>query len=149
MLEDDVSAVAIDLEAALGRCIASLPSSWQLCLVGYHESSGTLLLPEHRLRLAELGPDESQTGLFGYLLRKSGACELLADRGGVFPLDHQVDVMMHMRRWRPMSRYALSPDGVLVHSPKSEEDACDTDVQTLGDGAKRAHGAMLPGMLLL
>ena len=32
---------------------------------------------------------------------------------------------------------------------ESEEGPCDTDVQTLSDGAKKAHGAMLPNMLLL
>ena len=148
ILEDDVSAVADDLEEKLSRCVAALPSSWQLCLVGYHESTGQLLDKGQRLRLSELGPDESQTGLFGYMLRKSAAQELLACRA-TFPLQIQIDTQVHMRDWRPMSRFALSPEAVLVHSPKSEEGPCDTDVQTLGDGAKRAHGAMLPGMLLL
>jgi GR25 family glycosyltransferase involved in LPS biosynthesis len=128
ILEDDISAIAIDLESSLERCVTALPSSWQLCLVGYHESTGQLLLPEHRLRLAELAPEEGQTGLFGYLLRRSAALELLSDKA-VFPLDHQIDVQLGTRSWRPMSRFALSPQAVLVHAPKSEEGSCDTDVR--------------------
>ncbi len=64
-------------------------------------------------------------------------------------MSRQIDVMLGTRHWRPMSRYALSPEAVLVHSPKSEEGGCDTDVQTLSDGDKKAHAAMLPNMLLL
>ena len=150
ILEDDVSAVAHDLEATLERCVSSLPSSWQLCLVGFHESTGQLLLPGQRLRLSELGPDEGQTGLFGYLLRRSAACELLGPHGEVFPLAHQIDVELGTRHWRPMSRFALSPEAVLVHAAKSEEAACDTDVQTLSiDRSKKAHVGMQPHMLVL
>lgn len=151
ILEDDVAAVAPDLDEALDRAIAGLPSSWQLCYVGFHESTGQLLRPGQRLRLAELGPDESQTGLFGYLLRRATAAELLKD-SAVFPLRHQIDVQMGMRDWRPMARFALSPEAVLVHSPKSEEGECDSDVQTLSDGKGRAHSLMkanMPNMLLL
>ena len=85
ILEDDVTRVAEELEATLERCVASLPSSWQLCLVGFHESTGQLLPRGQRLRLSELGPDEGQTGLFGYLLRRSAASELLSAHGQVFP----------------------------------------------------------------
>ena len=149
ILEDDVSRIADDIEDKLAQVIAVLPSSWQLCYVGYHESYGTLLLHGQRTRLAELGENESQTGLFGYLLRKSAAKELLAN-GDMFPLEHQVDVEMGMRRWRSMSRFALSPDAVLVHSPKSEEGEEDTDVQTIsGKDDKKAHGKVPKGMLLL
>ncbi len=91
----------------------------------------------------------AQTGLFGYMLRKSAAAELLSCKE-TFPLRHQIDVQLGTRHWRNMSRYALSPEAVLVHSPKSEEGGCDTDVQTLSaEGAGKAHGAMLPHMLLL
>ena len=147
ILEDDLACVSVELEGALERCVASLPSSWQFCMVGYHESTGHLHTPEMRMRISELGPDESQTGLFGYVLRKSAAAELLTDRQ-VWPLSHQIDVQLGRRHWRPMSHFAISPDSVLVHSPKSEEDQ-DTDVQTLGDAARRAHGSMQKGMLLL
>ena len=150
ILEDDVTRVAEELEATLERCVASLPSSWQLCLVGFHESTGQLLPRGQRLRLSELGPDEGQTGLFGYLLRRSAASELLSAHGQVFPLAHQVDVELGTRHWRPMSRFALSPEAVLIHAAKSEEEACDTDVQTLSqDRTKRAHASMQPHMLVL
>ena len=147
ILEDDVSKVAYELQDTLTRCVASLPSSWQLCLIGFHEASGRLLLPGERMRMAELGPDEAQTGLFGYLLRRSAVPELLSD---VFPLAHQVDVELGMRTWRPMSRFALSPEATLIHAPKSEEAECDTDVQTLSNGEKKVHDkGVLKGMLLL
>ena len=148
ILEDDIACVSVDLEGAVERCVASLPSSWQFCMVGYHESTGHLHTPEMRMRVSELGPDESQTGLFGYLLRKSAAQELLTDRQ-VWPLSHQIDVQLGRRNWRPMSHFAISPDSVLVHSPKSEESDGDTDVQTLGDSARRAHASMQKGMLIL
>lgn len=148
VLEDDVSAVAHDLDGKLDRVVRSLPSSWQFCYVGFHEASGCLLGGAERLRFAELGPDESQTGLFGYMLRRSCAAELLACKE-TFPLRHQVDVQLGTRHWRVGSRFALSPEAVLVHSPKSEEGACDTDVQTLGHEAKRAHSGLLPNMLKL
>jgi hypothetical protein len=52
-----------------------------------------------------------------------------------------------------MSRFALSPDATLFHSPKSEDGVCDTDVQTLSDGTCKAHTLIGPkgraGMLLL
>ena len=197
ILEDDVTCVAVELESALERCVASLPSSWQLCMVGYHESTGHLLTPEMRMRLSELGPDETQTGLFGYLLRRTAAADLLKDRQiwsvkdelrpqaacssrparagwcqlplGLCclltdppplplcrllrrplarPLSHQIDVQLGRKHWGCGTHFAISPDSVLVHSPKSEEDQ-DTDVQTLGDAAKRAHSSMQKGMLLL
>ena len=150
ILEDDVAAVADDLEAKLERTIATLPSPWQLCYVGFHESSGVLLRTGERLRLSELGPDEGQTGLFGYLLRRTAAVELLSSRGDMFPLSHQVDVMIGTRHWRPLARFALSPEAVLVHSPKSEEGECDTDVQSLGRPTELPHKRLKEkGMLVL
>ena len=82
------------------------------------------------------------------MLRRSAAAELLACKE-TFPLHHQIDVQLGTRRWRAGSRYALSPEAVLVHSPKSEEGGCDTDVQTLSDGSKKAHTGMPHGMLVL
>ena len=146
ILEDDVSKVAYDLEATVERCVAGLPSSWQICLVGYHEASGRLLLPGERMRMSELGQDEGQTGLFGYLLKRTAVAELLND---VFPLAHQVDVELGMRSWRAMSRFALSPEATLIHAPKSEEAECDTDVQTLSSGEKTAHGSLKKNKMLL
>lgn len=148
ILEDDLACVSVELDGALERCVSSLPSSWQLCMVGYHESSGHLHTPEMRMRVSELGPDESQTGLFGYLLRKSAAVELISCRQ-IWPLSNQIDVQLGRRHWRAMSRFTVSPDSVLVHSPKSEEGDCDTDVQSLGASDKKAHGSMQKGMLVL
>ena len=56
---------------------------------------------------------------------------------------------IHTRHWRPCSRYALSPEATLITSPKSEEGVCDTDVQTLSDGSKNAHGAKMPKHMLV
>ena len=148
VLEDDVCGIAFDMEGKLERVVRSLPSSWQFCYVGFHEASGCLLGGSERLRFAELGPDESQTGLFGYMIKRSCAAELLSCKE-IFPLQHQIDVQLGTRHWRVGSRFALSPEAVLVHSPKSEEGACDTDVQTLGDDSKKAHNSLLPNMLRL
>jgi hypothetical protein len=62
IMEDDVAAVAPSLDEKLERVLAQLPSSWQLCLLGYHEASGELLGAGKRVRLAEIGLDEGQTG---------------------------------------------------------------------------------------
>ena len=88
------------------------------------------------------------TGLFGYLLRRSAADALLGAQG-VFPLRHQVDVAVAMHEWPTGSRYALSPDAVLLTSPKSEAIGGDTDVQTLGRRDEAAHAELPPGMLRL
>jgi hypothetical protein len=97
IMEDDVSCVVDRLDETLDRVVAQLPSGWQLCFVGYHESTGELLSPEKRVRMAELGVDEGQTGLFAYMLKRSAAVELLADRD-VFPLRHQIDVAVRSQR---------------------------------------------------
>jgi hypothetical protein len=82
------------------------------------------------------------TGLFGYLLRRTAAAALLQD-ATLLPLRHQIDVALSQRGWPRSSRFALAPGGVLLSSPRSEEGACDTDVQTLGRPGVRAH-AQLP-----
>lgn len=151
ILEDDVSELAEDFETKLERLLAQLPSSWQVVFLGYHESTGQLLPNGQRLRFYELGVDESQTGLFGYLLRRGAAAELLRDRD-VFPLKHQIDVQIGMRNWRALSRFALNPEAVLLASPKSEEGACDTDVQTVGEhapGSRPAHAAARAAKMLV
>ena len=104
-MEDDVSRVVERLDETLDRVVAQLPSGWQFCFVGYHESTGELLPPGKRVRMAELGVDEGQTGLFAYLLKRSAAVELLADRD-VFPLRHQIDVAVrsHPRPRVPRAR---------------------------------------------
>jgi hypothetical protein len=93
--------------------------------------------------------EESLTGLFGYLLRKAGARQLLGASGAVFPLHHQVDVALSRRAWPPGSRFAVPAARPLLGAPRSEEAACDTDVQTLGAPGKLAHDELLEGMLTL
>ncbi len=150
ILEDDVSRFAECFESKLETLLATLPSSWRMCYLGYHESSGTLLPNAQRLRISEVGPDEGQTGLYGYLLRRVGALELLRERA-VFPLRYQIDVALGTLHWPCSSRFVLSPEATLIDSPRSEDGACDTDVQTLGAGDKKAHGSSVSGagMLLL
>ena len=75
------------------------------------------------------------------MLTKAAAEELLADPA-LFPLRMQVDVALGQRRWPRSSRFALSPDAVLLTSPRSEDGACDTDVQTLGERGVSAHAAL-------
>ena len=40
------------------------------------------------------------------------------------------------------SRFAADPSAVLLTSPKSEEGACDTDIQTLGKQSEHAHAEL-------
>ena len=54
----------------------------------------------------------------------------------------QVDVALGQRRWPRSSRFALKEDAVLLTSPRSEDGACDTDVQTLGERGVSAHKAL-------
>ena len=94
-------------------------------------------------------PDVKQTtagltGLFGYLLHRDAAVQLLADRS-LFPLRGQIDVALSARPWPRGSRFQLLEDGVLVVSPRSE-DSKDTDVQTLGAPDAAAHEGLPPGM---
>jgi len=142
IFEDDVAKVADDFHASVERVLAQLPSTWKLCWLGYHESSGNLAPSDKRLRFHELPEVEGQTGLFSYLLRRSTAIELLQDKD-VFPLRHQIDVMLGWRHWGSGTRFALSPEAVLAHSPKSEDGACDTDVQSLGDTKTKAHSKIV------
>jgi len=149
IMEDDLSAAAPHFEAQLTRLLAQLPAAtWHVVFLGYHESSGQLLAASQPPRLMELPKGPAVTGLFGYLLHRRGAHALL-EPGAVFPLRHQVDVAVSQYAWPAASRYVVDPQAVLLASPKSEEGACDTDVQTLGQPTKRAHASMPRSMLLL
>ena len=64
-------------------------------------------------------------------------------------LRRQVDVALSRRAWPPGSRFAVPAARPLLGAPRSEEAACDTDVQTLGAPGKLAHDALLEGMLTL
>ena len=149
IMEDDVCAVAADLEVQLRRLLAQLPSTWHVIFLGYHESSGRLLAASHRPRHMELPRGPAVTGLFGYLVHRRGAHALLQPEAGIFPLRRQVDVAVSQYPWPTQSRFVVDPQAVLIASPKSEEGACDTDVQTLGKPHESAHAAMPSSMLLL
>ena len=86
------------------------------------------------------------TGLFGYMIRKSVAEELLAD-GSIFPLSLQIDIALSRRVWPSMTRFALGPEQVLLTAPRSEEGQRDTDVQTLGALGVEVHANLPHGML--
>ena len=64
-------------------------------------------------------------------------------------LRRQVDVALSRRAWPPGSRFAVPAARPLLGAPRSEEAACDTDVQTLGAPGKLAHDELLEGMLTL
>jgi len=53
ILEDDVDALAPTFHRKLGAVLRELPLSWQLCYLGYHESSGELLPKDVEPRLME------------------------------------------------------------------------------------------------
>lgn len=146
ILEDDVSGVAKDFEAKLAAVVRGLPPTWGICYLGFHESQGTLLAKAAAPQVMELDPRQAVTGLFGYVLRRSAAAALL---GSVFPLRHQVDFAMCGHQWGAGARFVVSPQAVLLTSPKSEEGACDTDVQTLGSPEREAHRAMPASMVRL
>ena len=150
VIEDDVCAVAPLFVQKLLALVRQLPSSWEVCWLGYHESSGTLLPAAAPPAFVELASRVAITGLFGYVLRRSAAARLLHSSSGVFPLRHQVDVVLCAARLGPATKFAVPADAVLLAAPKSEEGACDTDVQTLGEPRARAHD-QLPsrGMLRL
>ena len=49
--------------------------------------------------------------------------------------------------WPRGARFAIDPEAVLLTSPKSEEGACDTDIQTLGRPSEQAHAELPRDML--
>ena len=149
ILEDDVCRVAFDFEEKLDTLVGTLPSSWRFCYLGYHESSGAMLRNGQRVRFAEVGIDETQTGLYGYLIRRAAAEGLLLKQKVVFPLRHQIDVALGHVSWPIGSRFILYPDAVMLDSPRSEDGACDTDVQTLGSEDKKAHGGLAGQKMLV
>jgi GR25 family glycosyltransferase involved in LPS biosynthesis len=123
VLEDDISSVAPQFVAKVAKLMRMLPSTWQLCFLGYHESSGKLLSASAEPRVMELPAGACVTGLYGYLIHKRGARTLLADNA-LFPLRHQVDVAVSQLAWPRGARFAVDPAAVLLTSPKSEEGKC-------------------------
>lgn len=153
VLEDDVCAVAGDFARRVQEVLDALPATWQLCYLGYHETGGDVPLASEwaggAQAAAEVHSDEGLTGLFGYLIRKSAARQLTAPQGDVFPLRHQVDVALSRRAWPAATRFAVPAAKPLIGAPRSEDGACDTDVQTLGEKGAKAHGALPEGMLTM
>ena len=124
VMEDDLSGLSLDFERKIERIIQQLPASWQICYLGYHESTGKVL-GSFTPMIMEVRSSAAITGLFGYLLHKRGAKPLL-NGTSVFPLRHQIDVAMSMHPWPKGSRWALIPEGTIITSPKSEVGKCDT-----------------------
>ena len=149
ILEDDVSRVAKDFQRQLRRLVKALPATWRLVYLGFHESTGQLLPSAAMPSFVEIPKQSAVTGLFGYLLHQRGAATLLAPLA-IFPLRYQVDVAVsNGGLWPVGTRFAIHPEAVLLASPKSEEGACDTDVQSLGHPAKQAHRNLPQTMLRL
>ena len=69
ILEDDIACVSVDLEGAVERCVASLPSSWQFCKLhglAYHRTrapGSPAHTPEMRMRVSELVPTNPKPAL--------------------------------------------------------------------------------------
>ena len=145
VLEDDVSGVAPNFANQLRHVVRRLPRTWAICYLGYHESDNSLI-PSGGYPVMKEVQAAQLTGLFGYVVTRAAATELLADRA-LFPLRHQIDVALSKRNWPRGSRFALKIDEVLLTSPRSEDGACDTDVQTLGPPGVDAH-ANLPADML-
>ena len=55
----------------------------------------------------------------------------------------RIKVVIH--DWRG-GRYGAHPECSLLASPRSEDGACDTDVQTLGKADVLAHTSLMDGM---
>ena len=128
-----------------------LPDGWHMCYLGSHEQAcGRVVHGSEELvgRVMEEPAGSITTGLFGYLLHRR-AVEKLLGRGGVFPLRWQVDVAISKIDLPAGSRFTVGAESPLVRSPKSEEGACDTDVQILGPRGVQAHRSMPKGMMLL
>jgi len=144
--EDDVDEVAQEFERQLSAVLSQLPATWQICYLGFHESLGKLVSSTMTPAIVEIPGNAVVTGLFGYILRKSAARHLIQS---ISPLRYQIDVAVSCCDWPASSRFALSPDAVLLTSPKSELGACDTDVQTLGSATKSSHEHLPASMRVL
>ena len=144
--QDDVNGVATNFANQLRDVVRRLPRAWAFCYLGFHESANSLVPSGASPVLREVQESTPLTGLFGYVLTRAAAAELLRDKA-LFPLRHQIDVALSQRSWPRGSRFALDVDAVLLTSPRSEDGACDTDVQTLGEAGVDAHENLPAGML--
>ena len=81
IMEDDLCAVAPrfgdKLRLLVATILPAVSSAWQLCFLGFHESTGSLLAEGATPRLSEVPQGMCITGLFGYILHKRGAAALL------------------------------------------------------------------------
>ena len=125
VLEDDVDAVSHDLVDCLVELLrrGKLPSTCKLCYLGSHEHSRAVRSGYGRLIVREMDVWEQSTGLFGYLVSRRGAAQLLGPR--LFPLSEQLDVAVSELQWSPGERYCVAFDAPLVTSPRSESGATD------------------------
>merc|ERR1711879_385994 len=93
ILEDDITAIADDFDENLRAVLTRLPETWEFCYLGFHTGS---LLPKGRqcgdslTPLSKLGasPGAWLAGLWGYLVSKEGAKELLRY---CWPMTWQID----------------------------------------------------------
>ena len=148
IMEDDISSIAPDFVEKLKLIVRSLPPTWCVCFLGFHESSGTLLHRSKPPGVMEIPNGACLTGLYGYLISRRGAKALLAPKA-LFPLRHQIDVAVSQMPWPKGTRFCIDPNGVMLTSPKSEEGACDTDIQTLGRPREKAHADLPRTMMRL
>eukprot|EP00929_Paragymnodinium_shiwhaense_P087636 TRINITY_DN47779_c0_g1_i5.p1 TRINITY_DN47779_c0_g1~~TRINITY_DN47779_c0_g1_i5.p1 ORF type:complete len:181 (+),score=34.80 TRINITY_DN47779_c0_g1_i5:186-728(+) len=143
ILEDDVSEVASNLDAAIASVLEKVPNDWDAILLGYHRKEGRLVdiqpgttadVDVHRMISHEYG-------LFAWLVRKDVA-RLIVDNA--FPISGQVDKAI--TSWLVHSRfrsYRVEATSMLFYSPKSEESK-DSDIQAMGSIEKLVadHGSV-------
>ena len=72
------------------------------------------------------------------------------DRLRLWCLEKTILVVLALDCWMLMAerggRYGAHPECSLLASPRSEDGACDTDVQTLGKADVLAHTSLMDGM---
>ena len=84
IMEDDLSKAAPRLEEKLRMLLKSvLPRTWQICFLGFHESTGRLLASSQPPQVMGIPNGACVTGLFAYLLTRRGARALLPLRLGI------------------------------------------------------------------
>ncbi|CAE8609211.1 unnamed protein product [Polarella glacialis] len=144
VLEDDLIAVAPDLERRMLAVVDMLPAGWDLCFIGFHGdfafefllSGGAPVEASPRVEAVEVLRGQSDwdllnpcLGTFGYLVSCSGAAKLSAEgAANVFPLERQLDQQLNRSIADGLIKaFAVPEREALVFSPPFH--CGDSDVQ--------------------
>jgi glycosyl transferase family 25 len=119
ILEDDV-VLEDDFMNKLNKYIKDMPK-FDMLFIGYHMKQNKMVGDSFYDKPLKLW------GLFGYIINKKGASELLK----LFPLKYQIDTEMHkLYNNNNLEIYSLKENNRLVKSPQSQEDSqYGTDIQ--------------------